>query len=126
MRYDLLIKGGTLVDPSQGLNERKDVALAGGKVAAVENSIPDGQAAEVLDASGLIVTPGLIDMHVHAYWGACTYGLEPDVSNLAMGVTTALDAGSAGRAHLPGLSQAHHRARPDPGFSPFSTSPPWA
>ena len=96
MPHDLLIKGGTLVDPSQGLHARKDVALSGGKVAAVENSIPDGQAAEVLDASGLIVTPGLIDMHVHAYWGACTYGLEPDVSNLAMGVTTALDAGSAG------------------------------
>ena len=96
MRHDLLIKSGTVVDPSQGLNGRKDVGLTAGKVAAVEDSIPVDEAAEVLDASGLIVTPGLIDLHVHAYWGACTYGLEPDVTNLALGVTTALDAGSAG------------------------------
>ena len=96
MRHDLLIKGGRVVDPSQRLNAPKDVALSGGKVAAVEDSIPAAHAREVLDASGLIVTPGLIDLHVHAYWGACTYGLEPDVSNLALGVTTALDAGSAG------------------------------
>ena len=96
MKHDLLIKGGTVIDPSQGLNGRRDVALAGGKVAAVEDSIPAEQAKEVLDAIGLIVTPGLIDLHVHAYWGACTYGVDPDVSNLANGVTTALDAGSAG------------------------------
>ena len=97
MRYDLLIKSGTVVDPSQGLTARRDVALTAGKVAAVEDSIPADEAVEVLDASGMIVTPGLIDLHVHAYWGACTYGLEPDVSNLALGVTTALDAGSAAR-----------------------------
>ena len=96
MRYDLLIKGGTVVDPSQSLSARKDVALAHGKVASVEDSIPAERAKEVLDAKGLIVTPGLIDLHVHAYWGACTYGVDPDVSNLANGVTTALDAGSAG------------------------------
>ena len=96
MKYDLLIRRGTVVDPSQGLKGRKDVALAGGKVASVEDSIPAEQAKEVLDANGLIVTPGLIDLHVHAYWGACTYGVDPDVSNLANGVTTALDAGSAG------------------------------
>ena len=85
-----------MVDPSQGLNGHRDIALTGGKVAAVEDSIPADQAKEVLDANGLIVTPGLIDLHVHAYWGACTYGVDPDVSNLANGVTTALDAGSAG------------------------------
>ena len=96
MQYDLLIKGGTVVDPSQGLSGLKDVALACGKIAAVQDSIPAEQAKEVLDANGLIVTPGLIDLHVHAYWGACTYGIDPDVSNLALGVTTALDAGSAG------------------------------
>ena len=96
MQYDLLIKGGTVVDPSQGLSGLKDVALTRGKVAAIQDSIPAEQAKEVLDANGLIVTPGLIDLHVHAYWGACTYGIDPDVSNLALGVTTALDAGSAG------------------------------
>lgn len=103
-----------MVDPSQGLNEPRDVALAGGKVAAVEDSIPDDHVREVLDATGMFVTPGLIDLHVHAYWGACTYGIDPDLSNLALGVTTALDAGSAGALTFRGfrkhnLEQAHTR-----------------
>ncbi|MDA1349446.1 MAG: amidohydrolase/deacetylase family metallohydrolase [Chloroflexi bacterium] len=101
MKYDLLIKDGTVVDPSQGLNAVRDVALDLGKVAAVGDSIPADSAREVLDARGLIVTPGLIDLHVHSYWGASTYGIDPDVSNLAMGVTTALDAGSAGALTFP-------------------------
>ena len=58
MKYDLLIQGGTVVDPSQGLAAKRDVAMARGKVAAVEPSIDAGEAAEVLDAEGLIVTPG--------------------------------------------------------------------
>ena len=101
MKYDLLIKGGTVVDPSQGLAARRDVAMAQGKVAAVEQSIDSSEAAEVLDASGLIVTPGLVDLHVHAFWGASTYGVDPDISNAAKGVTTALDAGSAGALTFP-------------------------
>ncbi len=96
MRYDLLIRGGTVVDPSQGLHDVRDVGLSGGKVTALEDAIPADSAKEVLDADGLIVTPGLIDLHVHAYWGVSTYGIDPDVSNLSKGVTTALDAGSAG------------------------------
>jgi len=95
MTYDLLIKGGTVIDPGQGLNGVHDVALADGKVAAVEPSI-SGDAREVIDATGLIVTPGLIDMHIHAYWGVCCYGLEPDAINLGRGVTTAMDCGSSG------------------------------
>ena len=101
MTYDLVIKGGTVVDPSQELNEVRDVALSDGKVAAVEESIPEGEARETLDASGLIVTPGLIDLHVHAYWGVSCFGVEPDVSNIARGVTTALDCGSAGARTFP-------------------------
>ena len=101
MRYDLLVKGGTVVDPSQGLHAVRDVALSEGKVAAVESGIPEGQATEVVNATGLIVTPGLIDLHVHAYWGVCCYGIEPDASNIAKGVTTALDCGSAGARTFP-------------------------
>ena len=115
MRHDLLIKSGTVVDPSQGLNARKDIALTSGKVAAVEDSIPANEAAEVLDASGLIVTPGLIDLHVHAYWGACTYGLEPDVSNLAPGRDDRAGRGLGGRPDVPRLPQAHYRASADAG-----------
>ncbi len=96
MPYDLLIKGGTVLDPSQGLNAVRDVALSDGKVAAVEKDIPSGQAREVLDATGLLVTPGLLDLHVHVFWGVSHYGIEPDPGNIARGVTTALDVGSSG------------------------------
>lgn len=101
MAYDLLIKGGTLIDPSEGINKPMDVAISGDKVAAVADSISDFAAVEVVDASGLIVTPGLIDLHVHVFWGASHYGIEPDGSNVAKGVTTALDAGSAGARTFP-------------------------
>ncbi len=96
MTYDLLIKGGTVIDPSQGLNAVRDVALSGDKVAALGVGIAESKAAEVLDAAGLIVVPGLLDLHVHSFWGASHYGVDPDVAHLSKGVTTALDAGSSG------------------------------
>ncbi len=101
MAYDLLIKGGTLIDPAQGINGPMDVAITGAKVAAVAKDISDFAAIEVVDATGLIVTPGLIDLHVHVFWGASHYGIEPDGNNVAKGVTTALDAGSAGARTFP-------------------------
>ena len=101
MTYDVLIKGGTLIDPSLGLNAVRDVALLDGKVATVEEGIPESRAREVLDASGLIVAPGLLDLHVHVFWGASHYGIEPDTGNVAKGVTTAVDAGSAGAGTFP-------------------------
>ena len=101
MVYDLLIKGGTLIDPAQGINGPMDVAITGAKVVAVAKGISDFVAAEIVDATGLIVTPGLIDLHVHVFWGASHYGIEPDANNVAKGVTTALDAGSAGARTFP-------------------------
>ena len=99
--YDLLVKSGTLIDPSQGLNEVRDVAFSAGKVAAVSQNIAVSEATEVVDAKGLVVTPGLIDLHVHAFWGASEYGMEPDYGNIARGVTTAVDAGSSGARTFP-------------------------
>ena len=64
---DTVIKGGTVVDPSQGIHAVQDLAIEDGKTAAVETSIDKSQAREVIDAKGLIVTPGLIDLHVHAF-----------------------------------------------------------
>lgn len=96
MNYDLLIKGGTVIDPSQGMNTVSDVGLAGGKVAALETGISESHASEAVDATGLIVVPGLLDMHVHSFWGVSHYGVDPDAAHLDKGVTTALDAGSAG------------------------------
>ena len=101
MQYDLLIKGGTVIDPSQALHDKRDVAFLDRKVAAVESSISEAEARETFDASGHIVTPGLIDLHAHAYWGASDPGIPADSANVAKGVTTAVDAGSAGARTFP-------------------------
>src|SRR5579871_2931497 len=101
--YDLLIAGGTVLDPSSGLHAQRDVAVSGGKVAAVEESIARDGAASVIDARGLIVTPGLVDLHTHLFWGVSHYGVEADAACLAKGVTTAIDAGSAGAQTFPGF-----------------------
>ena len=103
--YDLLIKNGTVVDPAQGVNGLADVAFLNGMVAAVAPSMSEDEATEVFDAKGLIVTPGLIDLHVHNFWGVSHYGIDPDVTNIANGVTTAVDAGSAGAATFAAFRQ---------------------
>ena len=100
---DLLIKGGTLVDPAGGIHGRKDVAFAGGRVVEVADDLPAGEAREVVDAAGLILTPGLIDLHVHVFHGVSHYGIEPDSTCLARGATTVVDAGSAGADTFPGF-----------------------
>ncbi len=99
--WDLLIRGGTLVDPAQSISARRDVAFTGGKVAAVAETLI-GDAVEVIDATGALVTPGLIDIHTHIYTGIAT-GRHADQTSLANGVTTVVDAGSAGWMTLPGL-----------------------
>ena len=96
MKYDLIIKNGTVVDPAQGVHARKDVAFANGYVSAISDAIPTSEAREVLDAEGCFVTPGLIDLHVHVFYGVSHFGIEPDPTCLARGATTVVDAGSAG------------------------------
>ena len=87
--YDLLISGGTVVDPAQGLEAPRDVAIAGGRVRAVAEHIDAAQASQVIDAKGLLVTPGLVDVHVHVYDGVSHYGVDADTYVLPSGVTTA-------------------------------------
>ena len=70
LSYDLLVKGGQVIDPYQGIDAFLDVAIRDGKIETVSPNIVDNTASQIVDASGLIVTPGLIDLHTHAYWGA--------------------------------------------------------
>ena len=99
--YDLMLKGGTLVDPAAGLHARRDVAFRDGRVAAVGDNLTGG--AQIIDCSGKIVAPGMIDLHVHIFWGVSYLGIPADPHCIERGVTTAVDAGSAGADTFPGL-----------------------
>lgn len=101
--YDLIIRNGTLVDPAQGINTQKDIALTGGRVAAVIDPGSGVAAKHTLDVRGLYVLPGLIDLHVHVFSGVSHYGIDVDPTCLARGVTTVLDAGSSGALTFPGF-----------------------
>ena len=103
MAYQLLLKGGTLVDPAQRIHAKKDVAFANGVVVEVGDDLPKQDAHEALDVTGRIVTPGMIDLHVHVFYGVSHFGIEPDPTCLAKGATTVVDAGSAGADIFPGF-----------------------
>ncbi len=102
--YDLLLSGGHLIDPRNEINEKRDIAIKDGKIAAVQVSIPTASAKQVIDVQGLTVVPGLIDIHGHHFWGtrpdaylSNSYAsLPPDGFSLPAGVTTVVDAGCAG------------------------------
>ena len=113
-RYDLLLKGGHVIDPANHVDAVMDVAVSKDRIAAVEKDIPASQSGKVVDASGLYVTPGLIDIHVHIGHGGAPldwftpegrahtapYGIPADLA-LQAGVTTMVDAGSSGAETFP-------------------------
>lgn len=99
-KFDLLIEGGTVIDPSQNLNGLFDVAIKGGKILEVSKNIARDRAIKTVSAKDRIVTPGFIDMHAHCYDGV-SIGMNADRYCLGRGVTTVLDAGSAGFATFP-------------------------
>ena len=103
MNNDLIIKNGTLIDPTQGIHAPKDVAFTDGCVSTVSDAIPSSEARDVVNADGCYVTPGLIDLHVHVFHGVSHFGIEPDPTCLARGATTVVDAGSAGADTFPGF-----------------------
>ena len=101
-KYDLLLKGGRVIDPANDIDAPMDVAVAGGKIANVAPDIPTSQAAQSVDVAGLLVAPGLIDMHVHVY-----HTREPETLSVIAdhhcfrsGVTTVVDTGTAGAKHF--------------------------
>lgn len=102
--YDILIKGGHVIDPKNGIDGVVDIAISADTVARVAENIPEQDAVKVVDASGLYVTPGLIDMHSHNFYGTEPYrqysngfsALPPDGFTFRSGVTTVVDVGGAG------------------------------
>jgi dihydroorotase len=105
MRFDLLVKGGELIDPGSGRRGPYDVAITRNRIAAVDRDIPARAAARVIHASGKIVTPGLIDLHNHVFHGFSYWGVRPDPVASRSGVTTWIDAGSAGAMTLEGFRE---------------------
>jgi dihydroorotase len=113
MTFDLLIKGGHVLDPGQGLDGRMDIGISAGEIAAILPEIPIADAARVVEirSANRYVVPGLIDIHTHVGYGATTPGVgmgcvDPDVGGIGSGVTTVLDAGSVGIANV-GVFGAH-------------------
>jgi len=101
---DILLKGGHVIDPKNKIDGKMDVAITGGKISQVAPSIPAGNAKKVVDVAGLYVTPGIIDMHTHLFWGTdsgsylanAQDALPPDAFSFRAGVTTMVDCGSSG------------------------------
>jgi dihydroorotase len=103
--HDTIIIGGRVIDPANGIDAVLDVAIADGKISRVEAGIEPSSTAKTIDASGQIVTPGLVDLHTHIYWGVTYWGIEADPVAARSGVTTWLDVGSAGSYSWPGFRE---------------------
>lgn len=107
--FRILIKGGHVIDPKNNINEKMDIAIQEGKIASVAKHIDTAQAVQVVDAAGMYVTPGLIDMHAHVFYGfdpdsylsGGTVAVLPDQTTFRSGVTTVVDAGGAGWRSFP-------------------------
>lgn len=105
MHFDLLIQHGDLIDPATHRRGRFDIGVRRGRIAAVAPHLPAESAVRVVDASGLLVTPGLVDLHTHLYYGVTYWGIDPNPLAARGGVTTWVDAGSAGAYNLIGLHE---------------------
>jgi dihydroorotase len=103
--HDLVLRGGQVVDPAQGIDAICDIAFADGKIASVEPNIDPSLPVDTRIVDGLIVTPGLIDLRTHVYWGATSLGVRPEAVARRSGTTTLVDAGSAGAGNFAGLRE---------------------
>ena len=101
--FDLLLAGGRVIDSRHGLDAECDIGVRDGRVAAVGVDLPRAVATAIRDVRGLLVVPGLIDLHTHIYHKATSYGVDPDAVALRSAVTTMIDAGSAGASNYAGL-----------------------
>jgi dihydroorotase len=109
---ELVLRGGRVIDPSQNLDGTADVVFADGRVKAVGRDAAHGRDAEIRNAKGLIVTPGLIDLHTHVYWGGTSLGVDAPALARRSGTTTFVDAGSSGPGNFLGFRR--HVIEPAP------------
>src|SRR4029077_20228345 len=113
-KFDLAIKGGDVLDPSQSLRGKRDIGIRWGVIEAVEAEIPASRASKTIDASGKLVTPGLVDLHCHVYPYGSAIGIPADELVQFQGTTTVVSAGDAGVNNLAALRRyivAQSRAR---------------
>src|ERR1700738_810046 len=103
MVFDLILRGGRVIDPSQGVDEIMDVGFSGGKVARLGINLRVETRTEMDDVPGRLVTPGLIDLHTHVYWGGTSLGIDAQDFCRKSGVTTCIDTGSAGPGNFAGF-----------------------
>lgn len=111
--YDLLLKGGHVIDPKNGINEPLDIAIKDTLIVRVSPDIPDSESRKVIDASGLYVAPGLIDVHAHVFFGSMpgkgfaggASSVSPDAFSFRTGITTVVDAGDSGWRNFPELKK---------------------
>lgn len=102
-KFDLVLRNGHVIDPAQALDGVMDVGFRNGRVEAVGKTLAAQMDTEVRDVSGFIVTPGLIDMHTHVYWGGSSLGIDAEAFCRKSAVTTAIDTGSAGPGNFAGF-----------------------
>ena len=105
-KYDLLLTNGRILDPSQDIDSVADIAFKNGKVLEIATTLDKEKASQVRDVSGNLVTPGLIDLHTHIYWGGTSIGVDPTDYARRCGTTTMIDAGTAGAGNFAGF-KAH-------------------
>lgn len=125
MQFDLIICHGEIIDPQHSVRARRDIGIVGSRIAAVEPTLPVNEATAIIDAKGKLVTPGLIDMHVHAFLGT-DLGVDMDAIGARSGTTTAVDTGSAGAHTFEAfqrflIAQAHTRILPFLNISTIGT-----
>jgi len=107
-RFDLIVAGGQLLDPATNREGRFDLGISGGRIAAVERNLPAESSAHFIDVKGQLVVPGLVDLHTHLYEGSTYWGIDPDPVAWRTGVTTWVDAGSAGAYNFRGFQRRTH------------------
>ena len=122
MTFDLIIKNGRIIDPAQKLDQVLDVGVKNGKITALSAGL-EAKDTQVLDATNKLVTPGLIDIHVHASEHVGGFNVPPDVVGVKMGATTVVDAGSCGILGLSGFQEVGSKQCQNENLSPAECLP---